>query len=123
MPLLQINCPINGGSGSCSLKSHLKNIKNVFLESVALHLNDPVGGANKYFNVSTNIPCMSRNVANNQDRIFINDDGVSTYLKDEYHNCRYHNADFLHVVNVNVQNQDNTPATAVNRAIITFSYF
>jgi hypothetical protein len=122
MPLLQINCPINGGSGSCSLKSHLKNIKNVFLESVALHLSANAGG-NDHFNISTNIPCMSRNVCNEQDRIFINDDGASTYLRDEYHNCRYHNADFLHVVNVNVQKADDTPATTVDRVIITFSYF
>lgn len=123
MPLLQINVPITNGTGDASLKTHLKNIRNVFLESISMHLTVASGAGNSHFLVSTNIPCMSRNIANDQDRVIVNDDGVSTFLKDEYRNCRYVNADFLHVCRVSIQNSDNTPATTVSRCILTFSYF
>ena len=124
MPLLQINVPINGGSGEVSLKGHLKNIRNVFLESVTMNLSVASGiGVNDHFLVNTNIPCMSRNIVNDQDRLMVNDDGISTFLKDEYRNCRYVNADFLHVCRFSIQNADGTPATTVTRCILTFSWF
>lgn len=123
MPLVSINVPIANGKGQSLLKSHLRNLRQVTLETAMLTLTG-ADNINNYFTIKTNIPFMSENVNNADDRLVLFHDLASNtqHVEQHYDEVRYFNAEFKNDISVEIYDKEGNHTNNVQQCHLLFSY-
>lgn len=124
MPLISLNVPVSSGKGNTIIKSHLRNLRQVSLESVIINLSG-ADNVNDYYTIKVSgVPFMSENVNNSDDRLVISHDPASNTRKVELHydEVRYFNASFKNDASVEVYDSNGVHSALATNVHLLFSY-